>query len=521
VTSTTMSESLQGLLTSLSPLGRATPMTYIDEQDRRVTTLGVLIERAERVAGGLRKLGVGSRDAVAMQLPHREEALIVQFATWMLDAVFVPIVPVYGSAEVEQVLADARPVIFISQDHWRNFDYASNWSKISQDLRPSLSVFLDSHVEGSLEWSDLELGDPLVTQDAQDPDDVAVIIYTSGSTGVPKGVKHSARGLLAEARNTDYRPHRSADDIYLQISAAGHVGGILYSLRSLVYSMQTIILDGWSADLVARVVDSDRPSAMVCTPFHIQTVVELAAKEGWDLSSLDLVCVGGAPVTPHLVRAADNAGVIVVRSYGMSEHPTITLGDPSADVDSRASTDGKLTPGTQLRLVDEFGQVVPAGEAGEIEVRGPEQFLGYTNVPDSEAFSADHWFKTGDIGTVDEDGNVTVVDRKKNIIIRGGENLSATEIEHVVSTHPDVQEVAVIGIPDARYGERVCAFIITRDGRSVTLESLMEHFLDQGVAKQKVPEAIELVDSLPRTGNDKVEKKALLALREERQRASQ
>jgi cyclohexanecarboxylate-CoA ligase len=500
---------MQQLITRLTPTAAAAPMVFAGDSSHHATTLGELAERASRVAAGLRELGVGGGQTVVAQLPHRAEGFVLQLATWLLGAIFVPVVPVYGSAEVEQVLADARPAVFVSQRRWRSFDYASNWAAVSPAVRPRAAVFLDGGPGDALDWRVIESAGPMTPESAQRPDDVAAIIYTSGSTGRPKGVRHSSATLLAEARTTDYRPHRSPDDDYLQVSGAGHIGGVIYPVRALTYGTRTTILDGWNGALAASVVHHDRPASMVCTPFHLQTMVEAAAADGLDLSSLDLVVVGGAPVQPDLMRAADRAGVTVVRSYGMSEHPTITMGDPRDDLEVRARSDGKLTPGSALRLVDEDGKSLGPGQAGEIEVRGPEQFIGYTNLPDEEVFRAGGWFPTGDIGTVDGDGYVTVVDRKKNIIIRGGENLSATEIEIAVGTHPGVAEVSVLGIPDRRYGERVCAVIVPRGGHEVTLESLMSHFLAHGIAKQKVPEVLEVVDALPRTGIGKVHKSLL------------
>ena len=202
--------------------------------------------------------------------------------------------------------------------------------------------------------------------------------------------------------------------------------------------------------------------------------------------------------------------MVVVRAYGMSEHPTVVIGDPADPLEVRAHRDGRVTPNNRLRLVDDDGRPVSVGHRGELQVRGPEQFVGYTNVPLADTFTADGWFPTGDIGLLDAEGYVTVVDRKKNIIIRGGENLSATEIEDVVGSHPAVAEVGVIGVPDERYGERACAFVVLREGAELTLEELGRHFAESGVARQKVPEHLRFVPSLPRSGTGKIRKHELL-----------
>jgi acyl-CoA synthetase (AMP-forming)/AMP-acid ligase II len=248
---------------------------------------------------------------------------------------------------------------------------------------------------------------------------------------------------------------------------------------------------------------------MVTTPFHIVSMLEVLAEEPFDLSSMRMMIAGGAPVRPDLILRAQDAGMVVVRSYGMSEHPTVLIGDPDDPLEVRANRDGKVTPNNRLRLVDDEGRPVPVGGRGEVQVQGPEQFIGYTNVPLAETFTEDGWFPTGDIGLLDAEGYVTLVDRKKNIIIRGGENLSATEIEDVVGTHPAVAEVGVIGVPDDRYGEQACAVVVLREGATLTLEDLGRHFAAAGVARQKVPEHLRFVTSLPRSGTGKIRKAEL------------
>lgn len=479
-----------------------------------IATVGEVYERARRVASGLRKLGVEPGSRVSMQLSNRLESTIVQFATLMVDAVLVPIVPVLGAREVAQVFEDARPVAHITQRRWNKFDYADVVGSVPEDLRPTHIVMLDEALDGHLSWSDLERADPLAEELAHDEDACCLIIYTSGSTGVPKGVQHSRRGLIAEAYDFDYRAYQDSDvDVYLQGSAAGHIGGYMFPLRAILYQMRTIVMDGWNAELACRLVEAEKVTAMVVTPFHAVGMLELAESGRYDLSSIRMMMCGGAPVAPSLVRRADVQGVGMVRAYGMSEHPTVAIGRWQEALDVRAEHDGPLTGDNLVRLVDEAGVEVPPGSPGEIELRGPEQFLGYTNVPDGEVFTSDGWFPTGDIGVLDERGILTVVDRKKNIIIRGGENLSATEIESVVAAHPSVSDVAVIGVPDERYGERACAFVVLEEGTDLDLQQLADHFAAAGVAKQKIPERLEFIDVLPRTGTGKIRKHELTRMR--------
>ncbi|WP_159663465.1 class I adenylate-forming enzyme family protein [Streptomyces mexicanus] len=491
-----------------------TKLEFVSSDSMRTVTVGELHARARRVAGGLRKLGVEPGSRVSVQLTNRLESVVVQFAVLMADAVLVPIVPVFGAREVTQVFQDARPSVHITQRRWNKFDYLSVAEAVPEEARPPRIVMLDDTPEGYVSWARLEQAEPLADEPTHDENACCLVIYTSGSTGVPKGVQHSRRSLLAEACDYDYRAHNdSAVDVYLQGSAAGHIGGDMFPLRAVLYHMRTLVMDGWNAELACRLVESEKVTAMVATPFHAVGMLELAEAGKYDLSSIRMMMCGGAPVSPSLVRRADASGVGLVRAYGMSEHPTVALGRWQDPLDVRADHDGYLTGGNRVRLVDENGAEVPRGALGEIQLQGPEQFMGYTNVPDDQVFTGDGWFPTGDIGVLDERGLLTVVDRKKNIIIRGGENLSAAEIEGVVATHPSVAEVAVVGIPDERYGERACAFVVLKPDATLDLEQLAAHFLASGVAKQKIPERLEFIEALPRTGTGKIRKHELTRMR--------
>jgi acyl-CoA synthetase (AMP-forming)/AMP-acid ligase II len=492
----------------------STVIEFITPDGREDIPLGEVLERAKHVAGGLRALGVRPRDRVTVQLSNRAESMVLQFAVLMLDAVLAPVVPVFGPREVAQVLGDSRPTVYVTQRRWNKFDYLAALAELPGGAMPDKVVVVDGAPEGYIDWSQLEAAEPIEPVEDVDESAVCLIVYTSGSTGVPKGVQHSRASIFAEALDYDYRPHADSEvDVYLQGSAAGHIGGYMFPIRAVLYQMRTLVLDGWNASLACSLVESEKVTAMVATPFHLVQMLEVVEQSGGDLSSMDMMMIGGAPVPPSLIRRADAVGLTAVRAYGMSEHPTFAIGSWRDPLDVRAEHDGYITGANQVRLVDDEGVVVPTGMPGEVHVRGPEQFLGYTNVPDDEVFTPDGWFPTGDIAVQDDNGILTVVDRKKNIIIRGGENLSATEIESVVATHPAVAEVAVIGVPDERYGERAAAYVVLNEGRTLELPDLLQHFLDSGVAKQKVPEFLHFLQVLPRTGTGKLRKHELIRMR--------
>jgi acyl-CoA synthetase len=223
------------------------------------------------------------------------------------------------------------------------------------------------------------------------------------------------------------------------------------------------------------------------------------------------VGLGGSPIPPEIVRRAAALGISVSRSYGSTEHPSISMTFHSDPEVARVTTDGRLMPGNELRLVDDDGREVSPGEPGEILSRGPELFVGYVDPALTAAsLDADGWFATGDVGTVDEHGFLTITDRKKDIIIRGGENISAAEIEEIVLQAPGVFEVAAVAAPDSRYGEHACVFVqLGEGGRRFELEALRARLHAAGLARQKWPEELHFVDDLPRTASGKVQKNVL------------
>jgi Acyl-CoA synthetases (AMP-forming)/AMP-acid ligases II len=480
--------------------------------------LADLLDEARAVAAGLKALGVGPGSRVAVQLPNCQEHFVVQAASIILGAVLVPIVPVFGAVELGAILADAAPDVLVVRDRWRTFDYLHNIDQLSARQRPRHVVVAGAQVpKGTVSFDFLHDQGRIETVHHAEPDDPVLIIYTSGSTGVPKGVIHSHRSILAEAAEPQYAASPSGDGPQqMQATGAGHIGGYLYAVRIMQYGNRILVLDWWDTEVAARAIAEFRIRMFAGTPFHLASVLDVGAGLELNLSHLKQVVIGGAPVSPHLIERADAAGVIAVRSYGLSEHPTVATGRFEDDLFVRANFDGVPGEGTEILIVNDAGVPVGPGVAGEVLTRGPDRFVGYTNVPDAEAFAEGGWLRTGDIGRLDAQGRLTIVDRKRHIIIRGGENLSIAEIEMTVARHPDVAEVAVVGVPDERYGERVCAFVVPKQSRTVTLESLAQLFAELGVARQKVPEFLEIVDSLPYGGLQKVRRNVLKQMFAER-----
>lgn len=493
-----------------------TPIVFVSRDGQYDRMLRDILDDALACAGGLAARGVGPGTKVAMQLPNNEESLVVQLAVCMLGAVCVPIVPIFGIAELTHMLRDARPHVLVMMSSWRNIDYRPLIADIPSDIRPPHVIVVGEDVDGTAPYSDLAAsGDRLREVHPAEPDDPVLIIYTSGSSGTPKGVVHTHGSIAAEAREYQYASQNGGNPSVvggpeqLQATGAGHIGGVTYPMRILMHGNHTMVLDWWDTTIAARMIDRYRITLFACTPFHLASIMDVADAEGLDLSCLKHVVVGGGPVSPRLIERADAAGIIAVRGYGSSEHPTLAIGNFDAPLDVRANTEGPPSPWSEIRLVGDDGVDVAPGEPGEVLSRGADMFSHYTNLPRSETFTSDGWFRTGDIGRMDASGVLTIVDRKKNIIIRGGENISIAEVELAFTGHPDIAEAAVFGLPDERYGERVCIVVVPRDGREVSLAVLNAYASERGLARQKLPEILEVTDSLPYGGLQKVRRDEL------------
>jgi acyl-CoA synthetase (AMP-forming)/AMP-acid ligase II len=278
-------------------------------------------------------------------------------------------------------------------------------------------------------------------------------------------------------------------------------------LRPLLFGRETIVMDHWDADLAATLTDELGITSIVGAPFYLATLLDAADRLGTSLRTIDDMLVGSAAVPPALVERAEAAGFRPYRCYGSTEHPTVTSNVPADSLQDRSQTDGALLPGVEVRILDEEDRPLAAGGEGEVLTRGPDQFLGYTDPQaNADVFTPGGWFRTGDVGYLTASGRLVISDRKKDVIIRGGENLSSQEIEGILMRHPAVSQAAVIGVSDPLYGERPCAVVVLRPGGDLTLETVQAHFRTAGVARQKTPEKLVVRPELPRTAAGKVKK---------------
>lgn len=475
-------------------------------------TLDEIYESSRRAAAGLRNIGVAPGDVVAMQVPNWYEGWVAHAAAWLCGAVVVPIVPIYGAHEMQFILRQSHAKVLILTGQWRNRAAADLLSDLGDLPDLSTVVVVGDPVADTVSWDDIAAAEAKVPVVAGAPDDVCLLVYTSGTTADPKGVMHSHNTLLAEVNNPIVGRESGSGDFHLAAFPTGHIAGVLGIVRVIVHGGPTIAMDAWDPIAGAALVEQHAVRTGVGAPIYLTGLLDMAAANGNDLSSLVEYMTGAANVPPSLISQAESAGIVAYRCYGSSEHPTITSGFPADPADKRSLTDGRVLPGSELRLVDDDGNDVPVGTDGEIVCRGPEQFLGYFDAALNDGLYVDgDWLHTGDVGRIDADGFLTITDRKKDIIVRGGENISSKQVEDVMLTHPAVAEVAAIGAPDDRYGERVCVFVVLRPDASLSLAEVQAHFASAGLAKQKTPERLELTDALPRTAAGKIQKFELRA----------
>ncbi|MEH6581152.1 MAG: AMP-binding protein [Halioglobus sp.] len=477
----------------------------------------VIADEARRLVTGLQSLGLVAGDVISFQFPNWREGAALDIAAAALGLVVNPIVPIYRDAELRFILKDARTRLIFIPDQYRSIDYVNMVNGLREEL-PELeyvvTVRASGEHQGALRYEAL-LDNPAVSIESLpeiDPNSVKCRLYTSGTTGFPKAVLHSHNTLVRITDNAIEHGNINGDDVMLMPSPITHITGYSSGLSlPFISECRSALMERWDANAAVDFINRVGGSLTVgATPF-LQELVDVAEARGDGLPSMRQFSCGGAAVPPQLVLRAyevlDNC--LTMRVYGSTEAPIITLGwrdDPQL----AATTDGHVY-GYDVRIVDDAGQEVAPGQDGEIAARGPGMFLGYADPEQNrEAHSEDGFFFTGDIGHCTPEGAILITDRKKDIIIRGGENLSAKEIEDCLHDHPDIREAAVVAMPHERLGEGVCAYIIPATGvTDVSLATVAEFTERQGMARQKTPERVIVVADLPRTPSGKVKKEVL------------
>jgi acyl-CoA synthetase len=473
---------------------------------------------ARQLVSLLRDMGVQPGDAVAFQLPNWREA-VVSFAALVLGGyVLVPIVHIYGRKEVAFILEQTGAVAYISPLAYGHVDYDAIVETAAPASLRLHVVVGNAEVPASstglarIGWAACAQRKPANDLPRVRPDEVAVLAYTSGTTSDPKGVIHDHRTMLSELRHmTGYMTPGKPN---LMGSPVTHATGMLGAvLGPLAVGQGIHLIDRWDPAHALEVMRKAGIGGGTGASVFLASLLDHPDFTPDHAALMGRVGLGGAPVPIALGDRAASHGIAIIRAYGSTEHPSMTGCQFDDPADRRHRTDGRALPGVELRLVDEDGADVPAGTPGEILSRGPDLCLGYTDPAlTAAAFDDEGWYRSGDIGVLDEHGFLTITDRVKDIIIRGGENISAAEVEEALQRLPGVAEIAVVAAPDARLGEHACAIIRMLPGAApVTLPDVTAHLSAVGLARQKWPEGLRVVDDFPRTASGKVRKVDLRA----------
>jgi acyl-coenzyme A synthetase/AMP-(fatty) acid ligase len=488
------------------------PVVFITEHAETTSTVAEIHRQAVAVAAGLQRLGVAPGDAVAVQLTNRLECAVAYEAVLLCGAVLVPIVHIYGPREVGFILAQSTARVLITAAALRSTSNLERLGKYARTSVLSHIVLVDAESgAGYLGWATLAAPSGDYAEPSPLADDVCLLLYTSGTTSAPKGVQHSHNSLLAEQTTAVDLLAGWPGDVQLVSFPPGHIAGVGSLLRPLMSGSRAVFVDGWDPARAADIVARHRVTSTAGTPFHLEGLLALG-DAGAKLSSLREFLVGAATVTEEQGRRAAAAGITTFRCYGLTEHPTVTSGRPEDPAAARLGTDGTPLRGSSVRILGPDGTPVPTGQEGEVVVAGPDQFIGYRDPAlNAAAFTPDGWFRTGDLGHLDTDGRLTITDRIKDVIIRAGETISSSQVEDVLNAHPAVREGAAVAAPDPRYGDVVAAVVVLHPGAHLDLDEVRRHFAASGLATQKTPERVVIVESLPRTPLGKVRKADLRA----------
>lgn len=476
-------------------------------------TRAQLVADAEALCAALHEKGLRQGDVVAFQVPNWREAATINLAAAMSGLIVNPIVPIYRDHEVSMMLSDCRARAFFVASSFRNFDFSAMAERLRTVL-PDLDHVFTVRGTGPNDYATLlsEASGKRFARPQVDPLGVKLVLYTSGTTGRPKGVLHSHVTLSHILKRSSLHWGVMEGESTLMPSPVTHISGYANGLEApLVCGTQTVLMESWNAQAALDLIDRHRiVGTVAATPF----LVELAAAaraSGNRLPSFRFFACGGAAVPNDLIPAANAAfeNCHAFRVFGASEVPLVTYGWPRAD-DERlaATTDGQIVDYT-VRIVDADDNDLPDCQEGEILARGPGMLMAYADAAQTgEAITPDGYFRTGDLGIRTAEGAITITGRKKDLIIRGGENISAKEIEDVLHNHPAVREASVVAMPHERLGEGVCAYIIA-EGEAPAAQELIEHVQASGLARQKTPERFEFVDEFPVTASGKVRKDLL------------
>lgn len=473
-------------------------------------TYGELADDVDKLAAGLASLGISKGDVVAAQLPNGGEFVVAFLATAICGAIFQPIHMTYRTSELRYLLDQAKTKAVFAMAAGNKYSPVKEMLTLQQEL-PSLKhvVAVGDEVEGAIAFDAFFRGQTTPAAFVETgEDDPYLLLYTSGTTADPKGVPHVYRRLLGNAYRSAAELGLSPGSRVLSLAAFSHLYGLLTVQLALAAGAEIAFVPTFEPATVLDDFTRLQPSHIFAAPAHFAPLVANQQIKPAHLAKAEMVCLSGAMVPPPLAQAVDNLmeNGVVIQLWGMSELQAGSFGRPHDPLEKRISTAGRASMHTQLRVTDEDGEPLAAGQEGALEVRGPSVFSGYLNNPTEteRAFTRDGWFRTGDLARLDAQGYLNLTGRTKEIINRGGVKYNPVEPELIALTHPAIMQCAVVPIPDAVLGERACICVVTSPGATVTLEDVCALLEAKGIAKYKWPERLQVFPELPMTPTKKV-----------------
>lgn len=473
-----------------------------------------LAEKSERIAVALVNYGIEKQDVVSFQLPNWWEFVAIHLACLRIGAVSNPLMPIFRERELSYMVDFAESKVLIVPKLFRGFDHEA----MIEGMRDQLPHLKHLFVVGSDAKNGFEpalINHNFTTDSASlfgqrklSPNDVVLLMYTSGTTGMPKGVMHCANTFLYSVHKMIERCELSADDNIFMGSPLAHLTGFMYGMwMPMVLKTKMILLDVWNVNLGWQLIAEEGASfAMGATPF-LADLNNAEQRDKYNSPRFRLFVCGGAPIPSALAEQATKAlSIKLMAVWGMSECGVVTttkLNDSAAKV---FGSDGVAVAGSAVRIVDEQGNVLPQGEEGRLLEKSPSTFIGYLKRPEAYDVDDEGFFDTGDLARLDSDGYIRITGRSKDIIIRGGENIPVVEVENILYQHPDVIDCAVVAMPDDRLGELGCCFATVSAGANFSFGDMIGFLKEHQLARNYLPEHLEIIDEMPRTASGKIQK---------------
>ncbi|KHF38519.1 class I adenylate-forming enzyme family protein [Halalkalibacter okhensis] len=472
-----------------------------------------LDQEANDLASGLHQLGIRKGDRVAVSLPNWHEFIVITFALAKLGAILIPFNTRFRKEEVSYILKNSGAKAVFFPKEFDQIDHYQQFHEIKENV-PQLEYLISVRFESEdiLSYENLLRNGKLTKAPAVEieaAEDVFAILYTSGTTGRPKGAMLTHKNLIHTAVAGAKCMQCSPKDVFLLPTPVFHVMGLMFVLRAVASAGRMVLMEVFKPERALSLIEQEKVTIKPGVPTMFILELNHPNFKKYDLSSLRTGEMGGAPAPVEIIRRIrEQMGCNVLIGYGMTEtSPTLTLTSFDDDDQLRAETVGKALPGVELKVVDRYKNELPIGEVGELVCKSFGLMKGYYNMPEKthEAIDAEGWYYTGDLVTIDEQGYLRIVGRKKELIIRGGYNIYPREVEEHFYTHPKVNDVAIIGMPDTVLGEISCACIQLKTGVEGTEEELLV-FIKEKVADYKVPDKLIIVNDFPMTPSGKIKK---------------